>query len=50
VSFLLGTGQGILFLTVVACAFVVGSTMLGAILTLAALVGAIHMIRRLREL
>jgi hypothetical protein len=49
VSFLLGTGPGILLLTVVASALVVGATMLAASVVLAVVLGAIRLFGRLRE-
>jgi hypothetical protein len=48
VSFLLGTGPGILLLTILACALVVGATMLAASVALAAVLGAVRLVRRLR--
>jgi hypothetical protein len=47
VTFLLGTGPGILVLTVVACALVVGATWFGAVLVLATVVAAAHLYARL---
>jgi hypothetical protein len=49
VTFLLGTGPGILVLTLAACALVVGATWLGAVLVLAAVVAAAHILARLRR-
>jgi hypothetical protein len=49
VTFLLGTGPGILVLTLAACALVVGATWLGAVLALAAIVAAVHLFGRLRR-
>ena len=48
-SFLLGSGAGILLLTVVASALVVGGTMLAASVVLAVVLGAIRLFGRLRE-
>jgi hypothetical protein len=50
VSFFLVTGPGILILTIVACALVVGATMVAAILALAAVVATVHVVGRLRRL
>ena len=48
-TFLLGTGPGILVLTLAACALVVGATWLGAVVVLAAVVVAAHLFGRLRR-
>jgi hypothetical protein len=49
VTFLLGTGPGILVLTLAACALVVGATWLAAVLVFAAVVMAAHHYGRLRR-
>jgi hypothetical protein len=48
VTFLLGTGPGILVLTVASCALVVGATWLVAVLLLAAFAAAADLVARLR--
>jgi hypothetical protein len=49
VNFLLGSGPGILFLTIVASAVVVGLTLSAAAIALALVLGAIRLLGRLRE-
>jgi len=49
VSLLLGSGPGILFLTIVASALVVGLTLSAAAVALALVLGAIRLLGRLRE-
>ena len=48
-NFLLGSGPGILFLTIVASALVVGLTLSAAAIALALVLGAIRLLGRLRE-
>jgi hypothetical protein len=48
VSFLLGTGPGILLLTILACGLVVGATMLAATIALALVLVLVRLVERLR--